>query len=87
MAFDSPKPLWYSLSDVAYLLDDLLQRSLAREEKPPAPSIQKLSQPLKEVKWRLKEMGDIAGNLLARFARANGVNLIAEWYPYPPTQL
>lgn len=87
MVHDSPKPLWYSLSDVAYLLDDLLQRSLARGQKPPAPSIQKLSQPLKEVKWNLKEMGDIAGNLLARFAQANGVNLVAEWYPYPPTRL
>lgn len=85
--FDNCKPLWYSLADVAYLLDDLLQRSRAREEKPLSPSVQKLSQPLKEVRLSLQEMGDIAGNLLARFARANGVNLVAEWYPYPPTQL
>lgn len=83
---DSPKPLWYSLSDVAYLLEELLQRSRTREEKPSA-LLQRLSQPLKEVKWNLQEMGDIAGNLLARFARSNGVNLVAEWYPYPPTML
>jgi hypothetical protein len=85
--FNNPQPLWYSVSDVVYLLDDLLQRSRAREEKTVAPSIQKMSQPIKEVNLSLQEMGDIAGNLLARFARANGVNLAAEWYPYPPTQL
>ncbi|MCS7310040.1 MAG: hypothetical protein NZ741_07445, partial [Armatimonadetes bacterium] len=84
---DSSKPLWYSLAEVAYLLDELLQRARAHEEKPPATLVRRLSQPLKEVRWSLQEMGDVAGNLLARFARENGVNLAAEWYPYPPTTL
>lgn len=85
MVHDNAKPLWYSLSEVAYLLDELLQRVRERDEKSNAASIQKLSQPLKEVSLSLQEAGDIAGNLLARFARENGVNLVAEWYPYPPT--
>lgn len=83
---DSPKSLWYSLSEVAYLLEELLQPSRNRKEKPPA-LLQKLSQPLEEVNWNLQELGDLAGNLLARFARQNSVNLVAEWYPYPPTML
>jgi hypothetical protein len=87
MVHDNAKPLWYSLSEVAYLLDELLQRRRDREEKTATASLQKLSQTLKEVKPSLQEVGDIAGNLLARFARENGVSLVAEWYPYPPVQV
>ncbi len=82
MQFSTLRPLWYSPHEVAYLLDALLHRA---EQSTPSEPMKKIARPLQEVNLSLSEQVDRAGNLLARFARANEVNLAGEWYPYPPS--
>ena len=81
----SSSPLWYSPTEVAYVLEQLLsQGETASEEH---ALVRQLAQPLTNVELPLTELCDLMGHLLARFAKENRVSLVGEWYPYAPVQV
>lgn len=74
------RPLWYSYNEIAYLTDQLVHPV----QETASEVAKRFTQPLRKPSLALSEQVDLAGNLLARFARANRVNIAGEWYPYPP---
>lgn len=81
MLFGTSRPLWYSYNEIAYLTDQLLHPV----QETASEVTKRFAQPLRKPSLDLSEQVDLAGNLLARFARANRVNIASEWYPYPPS--
>ncbi|MGC8785757.1 MAG: hypothetical protein ACP5RN_15420, partial [Armatimonadota bacterium] len=88
-----PLPAWASatvrlevssLLDLALQLDELLEK----EEEAvsiDAPLLKRLSRQIPLQPLSLNERLDVLGTLLSRYAKANEVCLVAEWYPYLST--